>query len=79
MFYQYDYNEKCNHLKEKLSKGFPDTILPTEMATASSIIDLNQRYRWAIKKTEMEAAKKVRLTGVQNYWRRICQVEIDLD
>ena len=53
--------------KEKLSEGPADTTTPAEVAQASSSVDLVWRYRWVMSKVDMEAAKKLGLTGVKNY------------
>ena len=65
--------------KEKLSEGSANTNAPVDVARASSPVDLIWRYRWAMSKVDMEAAKELGLTGVKNYWRRAGQVEMELD
>ena len=65
--------------KEKLSEDPTDTTAPAEVAWASSLVDLAWRYNWAMSKADMEATKELGLTEVKNYWRRVSQVEMELD
>ena len=34
---------------------------------------------WAMSNSDMDVAKKLRLTGSKKYWRRVGQVEMELD
>lgn len=66
--------------KEKmLSKGPPDITALAKVAWASSSINLVWRYIWAISNIDVDAAKKLGLTGVKKYWRYADQVEMELD
>ena len=65
--------------KEKLSKTLVDITALAEIAQISSFVNLAWRYRWAISKANIEAAKKQGLTRVKNFWKYTGQVEMKLD
>ena len=66
--------------KEKtLSKDIIDTIALVKVAQVLSLVDLTKRYNWAMSDANLDIAKKLELTGIKKYWRRISQVEIKLD
>ena len=56
--------------EKKLLKGPVNTTALAEIAQPLSPIDFTWRYRWAMRNVEMNAAKKLGLTGVKKYWRR---------
>lgn len=49
------------------------------MAWASSPDNDAERYKWVMSNTNLDAAKKWRLTGIKKYWRCAGQGEIELD
>ena len=64
--------------KEKLLKSIMETTALAEMAQVLSLIDLAKKYIWAISNIDIDTAKKLRLTGIKKYWRRVRQVKIEL-
>ena len=65
--------------EKKLSESPADTTTPVEVAQVSSPVDLAWRYRWAMNNFNMNVAKKLGPTGVKKYWRRVGQIEMELD
>ena len=65
--------------EETLWKGIINTIVPVQITQILSFVDLARRYNWAISNANLDAAKKLGLTGIKKYWRRTGQIEIELD
>ena len=65
--------------KEELSESIADIFAPTEVTQASSLINFARKYMWAISNVNLDAAKKLGPNGIQKYWKRAGQVEIELD
>lgn len=63
--------------KKKLSKNFINITIVVKMTQILSLVDFAQKYRWAMNKADIDEAKKLRLTGIKKYQRRIDQVEIE--
>ncbi len=53
--------------EKKLLEGSADTTAPAKVARASSPINLAWKYRWAMSNVDMDAAKKLGLTGIKKY------------
>ena len=70
--------EKAGEKKELL-EGIADITAPAKVTQAPSSIDLARKYMWAISNANLDAAKKLRLTSIIKYWRRVGQVEMELD
>ena len=47
------------------------------MTQASTLIDLAEKYMWAINKTDLDAAKELQLIGIKKYRRPTRQVEME--
>lgn len=43
--------------KEKLSENIADITVLAKMAQTSSLVDLTQKYKWAISNSNMDVAK----------------------
>lgn len=65
--------------KQKLSKGIAHTTMLAKKAWASSSFDLAKRYIWAMSNVDLDASKKLGLTGIKKYQKRAWQVELELD
>ena len=65
--------------KEGLSEGIVDKIAPAEVARALSPVDLAWEYMWAMNNANINAAKKLGVTGIKKYWSHAGQGEIELD
>ena len=53
--------------KEKLFKSIADITAPAEVAQASCPVDLLERDMWAMSNANLDAAKKIGLTGIKKY------------
>ena len=60
-------NKKKAKKKERLLKGIADTTVSAEMSQTLSSIDFARKYMWAISNAHLDAAKKLRLTGIKKY------------
>lgn len=56
-----------------------NTITQAKMAQTSSLVNITGRYKQKINNIDLNAAKKLGLTGVKKYQRCIGQFEIKLD
>ena len=65
--------------KEELLEGSADTTTLAEITRLLSPIHLAWRYGWPMRKADIEAAMKLGLTEVTNYWKQVGQVEMELD
>lgn len=65
--------------KEKLSKNITETTTLAEMPWVSSYINFAWRYRWSMSNVNLDVVKKLKLTGIEKYWKCASQVEMELD
>ena len=59
--------EKKAKKKKGLSENIADTIALAEMAQALSLVDLAEKYIWAMSNTDIDAAKEMGLTNIKKY------------
>lgn len=52
-----------------------DKAAMTKVAKVLRLIDMSNKYRWAISNVEMDAAKNPGLISVKKYWRCAGQVQ----
>lgn len=65
--------------KKVLLVGILDTTAPTGMSQASSLIDFDKKYNWAMSNADLDVVKKLGLTSIKKYWRRVGQIKIEFD
>ena len=65
--------------KKRLSKGITNTTTLAELSQASSLVDFAERYMLAISNADLDAAKKLGLTGIKKHWKHAGQVKLKLD
>ena len=52
---------------EMLSEGIANITASAKLAWVLSPVNLVQRYNWAMSNTDLDAAKKLGLTGIKKY------------
>ena len=65
--------------KEELSESIANTNPVVEMVQVMSPVYLAKKYIWAMSNFDMDTIKKLGQTSIKKYWRRVAQVEIELD
>ena len=53
--------------KKGLSEDITDTTTLAKVAWTLNLVDLAGKYMWAISNANIDAAKKLRLTGIKKY------------
>ena len=61
--------EEMTREKEALSKSIANTIASAEMTQVLSLVNLAEKYLWAINNADLDAAKKLGLSSIKKYWR----------
>ena len=56
--------------KKRLSESIADTTTSAEMTQALCFVELAGKYMWVINNINLDAAKKLGLTGIKKYWKR---------
>ncbi len=56
-----------------------DKTTITEIVKVSSVIDLGSKHSWAISNADIDTAEDLGLTGIKKYWRRIGQIQDEVD
>ena len=53
--------------EEMLSKSIADTTASAERARKLNLVDVARRYNWAMSNADLNATKKLGLTGIKIY------------
>lgn len=61
--------KKQGLLVEKIDKA-----VIVKVAKVSSVIDISNKYRWAINNIDIDVAGDLKLTGIKKYWKCIGQI-----
>ena len=56
-----------------------DRIAIAKIVKVSNVIDLSNKYSWAISNTDIDTTGNLGLTGIKKYWKYTCQIQNKID